>query len=442
MAIKDYFTTAASNDTAGALWQEGMARSDVNNSARQGQADLRNWYNDAQWIEYLDGEGDGSVSFDSATTFTVDGADVTDVYHVGRRVKASGSLTGTIYGTITASAFSTDTTVTVDWDSGSLSNEAIRIWIGATSHDNPSVPRGINLGEWAWGGTSGGSADAQTLTIPGLTALEAGMRVRFIAGFDNTVTHPTLEVNSLGAKTLKTRGNGAIRPGWIVAGLLYEVVYDGTRFLVQSSFVRRVSFASSGTWTKEDGLISATARVVGGGGGGGGADQTIGEQGAGGGGGGGGISEKTIVAADLGASETVTVGSLGSGGATGNSDGSAGGTSSFGAHCSATGGSGGTGGASTSGNLSRPGGAAGVGSGGDINAAGGDGENGHVASGHAMAGSGGGSVYANRTRAPAADAAGNAASSFGGGGSGGRAATADHSGGAGAAGRVDVWERY
>jgi hypothetical protein len=70
----------------------------------------------------------------------VTGADVTAIYHAGRRVKATGPLTGTIYGTIASSTFATNTAVTVTWDSGSLQNEALTIAIGILSAANSAIP--------------------------------------------------------------------------------------------------------------------------------------------------------------------------------------------------------------------------------------------------------------------------------------------------------------
>jgi hypothetical protein len=135
--IKDYSTTPASNT---ALFPEGMAPSAVNDGMRQVQADLRSWYNDAQWIVYGDGDGAFTIAYVSPTSFSVNGADVTAVYHAGRRVKASGTLTGTIYGTIASSAFATNTTLTVTWDAGSLQNEALTIAIGIVSATNGAMP--------------------------------------------------------------------------------------------------------------------------------------------------------------------------------------------------------------------------------------------------------------------------------------------------------------
>ena len=81
-----------------------------------------------------------TFTYVSATAFRVDGANVTSVYHAGRRVKAVGSSTGTIFGTISSSSFSTNTTVNVTWDSGSLSSETLVIYLAALSKTNDSIP--------------------------------------------------------------------------------------------------------------------------------------------------------------------------------------------------------------------------------------------------------------------------------------------------------------
>ncbi len=135
--IRDYSTTPANNV---ALFPEGMAPSQVNDSARQLQADVREWYNDAEWIIYGDGDGAHGIAYGSATGFSVVGANVAAVYHTGRRVKAAGALTGTIYGTIASSAFATNTAVTVTWDAGALQNEALTVYLGILSRANSALP--------------------------------------------------------------------------------------------------------------------------------------------------------------------------------------------------------------------------------------------------------------------------------------------------------------
>jgi hypothetical protein len=84
-----------------------------------------------------------------------------------------------------------------------------------------------------WGGTSGGAANAQTLTLaPIITAYVAGQRYSFIAGFTNTAA-ATLNINGVGTKSIFNAATGAaIGAGEIVATRAYEVIYDGTQFLL------------------------------------------------------------------------------------------------------------------------------------------------------------------------------------------------------------------
>ena len=142
--IKDYSTTQASNISLNGIdTNEGMLPSSLNNAIRALMKNTRDWFNDAQWIEYGDGSGAATIAYASSTSFTIAGANVTSIYHVGRRVKIIATTPGTIFGTITAVTFSTNTTVTVVFDSGSLSNEPIDVYIGALTKTNPSIPAEI-----------------------------------------------------------------------------------------------------------------------------------------------------------------------------------------------------------------------------------------------------------------------------------------------------------
>ena len=143
--IKDYSTTQASNTSLNSIdVDEGMLPSNLNNAIRALMKNTRDWYNDAQWIEYGDGSGAFTAAYASSTSFTINGADVTSVYHAGRRIKLTASTPGTIFGTISSSSFSTNTTVNVTWDSGNLSSEAItNVYVGALSKTNDSIPTGI-----------------------------------------------------------------------------------------------------------------------------------------------------------------------------------------------------------------------------------------------------------------------------------------------------------
>ncbi len=85
--------------------------------------------------------------------------------------------------------------------------------------------------------TAGGTADAVTLTFatqlaPG--AYAAHQRFSFIASATNTTT-ATININALGAKTIKKIVGGAkanLVAGDITSGLPYDIYYDGTDFVL------------------------------------------------------------------------------------------------------------------------------------------------------------------------------------------------------------------
>lgn len=108
---------------------------------------------------------------------------------------------------------------------------------------------------------------------------------------------------------------------------------------VNNTGYRKYIYDASTTWTKQANLEYVQVTVVGAGGGGGSAELGSTDQGQAGNS--GAIGYKKILAASLGSTETVTIGSGGAGGAGGTNDGSDGGNSSFGSHVTANGGSGG-----------------------------------------------------------------------------------------------------
>lgn len=141
--VSSWSTTAGNNNSAspdGA--PEGMAPSGVNNTIRENMRAERAFANDLPWFTYGDGDGASTIAYASATSFTVAGVDVTGVYAVGRPLRAVGSSTGTIYGIVTSSSFSTNTTVNAKWFSGSLSNESLTISIAMVGVGTAAAPRG------------------------------------------------------------------------------------------------------------------------------------------------------------------------------------------------------------------------------------------------------------------------------------------------------------
>jgi hypothetical protein len=148
--IKDYSTTAASNTM---YFPENMAPSLVNDNLRQVQADIRNWYEQAEWLNL-----GFTPTYVSTTSFTVSG-DKTSYYTVGRRIKIEDATT--LYGVIAASTYlSPNTTVTVTLDSGVLST--------SISSAQPNIiklaTQSINLNNLALTGTT----SLVNMTVSGL----------------------------------------------------------------------------------------------------------------------------------------------------------------------------------------------------------------------------------------------------------------------------------
>ena len=150
MGIENYNIVPGNNGSVLATGSlvEGQAPSTLNDAIRQALADLRNFYNDPQWIEYGIGNGSTTYTRVNSTTVTIN-ANVIDVYHVGRRVKIVDGTGTTIYGTITSVAFnSPNTTIVMSFDnSASIGSGTITSFkIGAISSVNTSSPTNVQTG--------------------------------------------------------------------------------------------------------------------------------------------------------------------------------------------------------------------------------------------------------------------------------------------------------
>jgi len=171
--------------------------------------------------------------------------------------------------------------------------------------------------------------------------------------------------NGATGQVLTSQGPGTL-PIWASGG------GGGTGF----SSINVQVFTASGTYTPSPNMLYAQVEVVGGGGGG---CASPGDMG----GAGGGYARKLVTAAQIGASQIVTIGQGGAGGIT-SAPGANGGTTSFGSIISATGGSGTANGVYSS--------IGGIGQNGDINCAGSSGTVGNNQ--YVVSGMGGGTFYA------------------------------------------------
>lgn len=112
----------------------------------------------------------------SATSFTVPG-DNTSSFHVGRRLKLTVTA-GTVYGRITASAYTTLTTVTVALDSGSLDSGLTSVEWSLLSATNPAIPK---LSGAAWDDL-GVVNDDSDQTVAGVKTFTSGANILGKAG--------------------------------------------------------------------------------------------------------------------------------------------------------------------------------------------------------------------------------------------------------------------
>lgn len=108
-------------------------------------------------------------------------------------------------------------------------------------------------------GTAGGTANALTLTLaPVPAAYAAQMEIQFKAAADNTAS-ATINVNGLGAKTLKKNVAGTLTDlaaGDIKNGIIYKAVYDGTYFQVRVDAASGLASVSQGNLNTSTGSVS------------------------------------------------------------------------------------------------------------------------------------------------------------------------------------------
>lgn len=215
MGIDAWSTTAASNNATppdGA--PDGQPAGTLNNCIRQNMAAVRAWYEDAQWVNL-----GLTPTRTSGTTFTLV-SDVTGTFHVGRRLKVTGSATG--YATISASSYSApNTTVTVTMDTGSLPATLSAVYVSILTATNTAIPTSATI-TWttATGGTltlstalgvaSGGTGSttvAGARSALGVSATGSDTTYCFRANNLSDITSITTARSNLGLAWIASSGN-------------------------------------------------------------------------------------------------------------------------------------------------------------------------------------------------------------------------------------------
>ena len=182
------------------------------------------------------------------------------------------------------------------------------------------------------------------------------------------------------ARQILQVNSGATAPAWVDSGVFRSVQIFTT--------------PGANTYTAPAGLVRAVVELVAAGGGSGAvAALSAGNNASGGSGAGGGYAMRSLTSAQIGASQTATVGAAGTAGTTGGAAGGTGGTTSFGALLSATGGAGGAHGTENSSTFLTGGVSGGAGSSGDINSVGESSEQVIVVLGFTRSGKAGGSRF-------------------------------------------------
>jgi hypothetical protein len=257
-----YSITPANNSTTSTSSisvAEGMLPSNINNAFRDIMADVRQWYNDGQWIEYGDGSGTYTPTYVSATAFTIDGVDVTSIYHAGRRIKLVATTPGTIYGTVSSTTFSTNTTVNVTWDSGSLSSEAItNVYVGILSKTNSSIPSdSIGSTQIADGSITTAKLAADAVT----TAKIADSNVTTAKITDSNVTTAKINDNAVTADKI---ADAVIVTNAEHSGHTPDDVTFFTTSASDARYFRQDSsetISSGDTWSASDSYVATTAAI-------------------------------------------------------------------------------------------------------------------------------------------------------------------------------------
>lgn len=192
--------------------------------------------------------------FVSATQFTLAG-DQTAAFEIGRRVKLTVT-SGTVYGTIAASVFTTLTTVTLTMDAAQVLDSGLSIVAyGIISASNNSIPFNLSAAtiqlQSATAFTTGGTSSAFTLTpSPAITANANGQRFNVTFHVAPTGT-PTIAYSGQTALNLKMYdGGGALvvpTAAYVPLGWRTDVITVGTDAIIQNQFKPIPAFTAIAT---------------------------------------------------------------------------------------------------------------------------------------------------------------------------------------------------
>jgi hypothetical protein len=334
-ALTAVWTAALNGIVSPALGGTGVANPTANGIAiAEGSADFH-------FIPLTNGQFlIGSTSTDPVANTLGAGPGITIMNTAGQVIISGTGLSGFVWNDVTG------TSLTMVSGNGYVADNSslVTLTLPTTSIFGDVIQVvGKNTGGWA-------------------IAQNAGQTIHF--GDENTTTGVTGSLASTNQYDAMTLVCTIADTDWTVApGTQGNITVDGgeTNNAINTDNTKGITaivtqtFTSSGTYTPTLGMIDCIAEVVGGGAAGGGTPTASGATGTtGGGGGGGGYSRSRLTAAQIGASQAITVGAGGIGSV--NATGGNGGSSSVGSLVIASGGFGGAAGLAAAITNARPGG--------------------------------------------------------------------------------------
>lgn len=152
----------------------------------------------------------------------------------------SGAPTWTSKATVISSGSSAPVTsgaVYTALTDGSVTKIGNTLTIGTTAYDGSAA---VNAGRRSWYGTCTTAEATSAKEVSDCTGfvLETGAKVSIRFGYANSASEPTLNVNSTGAKSIRSShgGVGTLTYRW-AAGQVVDFVYDGTYWLLQQPWI-------------------------------------------------------------------------------------------------------------------------------------------------------------------------------------------------------------
>jgi len=186
----------------------------------------------------------------------------------------------------------TGTTISSTWANNTLNDIATALTNSVAKNGETTLTGNLPMGTFKLTGLGVGTVNTDSITLgqaqnegyqliasvagtntitgslsPAITAYAAGQTFRFVAAASNTGA-VTININSLGAKSITKDGTTALSTGDILINGLYEITYDGTQFQLKNSSVgftggtvaNATTFSSTVGFSADTTMTGATAK--------------------------------------------------------------------------------------------------------------------------------------------------------------------------------------